>query len=239
MMKTRFIFRPLLMSTVFVLILGLAPTLPKYLSKSVKQNRLRPPAMASKTAFTRSKCASSDITPLLSMPGRMKSSTAWFCCTAAMSSSFETEPLLSASMMSKVSRISSFLFLAFALTSSRVLKCAAKSERLILCLPLAIVSKRASAASKLRSLLMRAPQSTSGRAKAANSASRAKAVMTLSLERLPLLSLSILLKNSFNSSEISSSGAGSSCEMPAPTPSWTCSLRQSPHKSKSQPCGQR
>mmetsp|Transcript_61317 Transcript_61317/g.179205 ORF Transcript_61317/g.179205 Transcript_61317/m.179205 type:complete len:242 (-) Transcript_61317:326-1051(-) len=241
MMKTRTMRRPLLMSSVFTRIRGRAPTLPKYRSKSVKQKRFLPPAMASKTASTRSKCASSDITPLLSMPGRMKSSTAWFCCTAAMSSSFDTEPLLSASMSSKMSRISSFLLLfAFFATSSLPLKCAAKSASVILILPFAIVSKRASAASKLRSLLIRAPQSTPGKTMAASSLSRAREVMTFSFEIMPLPSGSSALKASLSSGLTSSSSAtSSSCTTPLPRFSWTCMLRHSPQRSKSQPWGQR
>mmetsp|Transcript_39186 Transcript_39186/g.109005 ORF Transcript_39186/g.109005 Transcript_39186/m.109005 type:complete len:218 (-) Transcript_39186:184-837(-) len=216
MTKTRIRLRRLLMSRVRARRRGRAVTLPKYRSKSVKQKRFRPPAMASKTALTLSKCAWSAMTPLLSTPGRRKSSTTWFCCTAAMSSSFETDPLLSVSMSSKISRNSSFVLLAACAASARPWKCAAKSRRSIRCLPLAIFSNSASAASKLRSSLMREPQSTPGSISAATSLSLARAVMSSSFEMSPLKSVSMDSKTSRTWSGISSS-----CS-PPPIPSRSC-----------------
>mmetsp|Transcript_27168 Transcript_27168/g.86313 ORF Transcript_27168/g.86313 Transcript_27168/m.86313 type:complete len:246 (+) Transcript_27168:1365-2102(+) len=198
MMSTRLPPRWPLRSVVLVRPRAFRETFRKYCSKSVKSIRFLPPAMASNTAFTRSKWPSSAMTPLLSTPGSRKSSTSWLCCTAAMSSSFEMVPLRSASMRSKISRTWLFSLCAasFAAASDFLRKYAAKCSNLIHCWPPAMDSKTASAASKLSSLLMSVPASTPGNSRSVTAWSLAMAAMSSSFETLPLALVSIFAKTS-------------------------------------------
>mmetsp|Transcript_60700 Transcript_60700/g.172543 ORF Transcript_60700/g.172543 Transcript_60700/m.172543 type:complete len:246 (-) Transcript_60700:383-1120(-) len=237
MMRMRVALRSELCSMVHLRIRGLAETLLKYLSKSVKSMRFRPQAMASKIELTRSKWPSSDITPLLSKPGSRKSSTIWFCCTAAMSSSFEMEPLLSASMRSKISRSSE----DFADISCATLwrKWAANSTNLTSCFPAAIASKTLSALSKCSSSVISVLAWMPGSTKSVSSWSRAIAAMSSSFETLPFWLESILPKTSRSFTVVSSSASSSSILLfSAANILGLCIIKQSAQRSKLQPCGQ-